>query len=163
MLPRILLRMVRLRFSLASLVAAVFVIALWCAALRQSSKLWASALFTLTVGVLFIALLGAVYDRAGRRAFWLGFSLFGWGYHLFVFGPWFRSATNELLLTTRLLKYLAERLGHGSGPIGLAVQLGDHWYAHPFVVIGHLLLVVVFAIIGGTVARYFLSKARQAD
>ena len=34
----------------------------------------------LTLGLLAVAVLGVVYRREERRAWWLGFALFGWGF-----------------------------------------------------------------------------------
>lgn len=155
--------MSRFQFSLARLIGVVFAIAICCAALRYASKLWASTVFTLTLGILFVGLLLAVYRRAEARAFWVGFSLLGWGYLLMVFGPWFRSAVHNLLLTTRMLDYIAEKLSVSGGRVELAILLGDSWYAAPFVVIGHLLLLLAIAFSGGMMASHFFRQANRGD
>ena len=70
----------RIRFNIASLLVAVLFVAVGFAALRESSDLWDSGLFTLMLTVLLISILLAIHRSDARRAFWLGFALFGWTY-----------------------------------------------------------------------------------
>src|SRR5262249_5055220 len=102
--------MSRFRFSMVTLLAYVGIVAAWCAALRSVSKISASAIFTVTLGVLSVALLGMIFRRQGKRAFWTGFALSGWIYTLFVFGPWCKDNVGTQLLTTPILDYLHSRL-----------------------------------------------------
>ena len=46
------------------------------------SLFWEATIFALTLILLLTAILGSLYRRAGARAFWLGFAVFGWGYVL---------------------------------------------------------------------------------
>lgn len=101
--------MKRFRFSLAGLMAAVLIVAVACAALRFASELWASATLTITVGVLLTAILGVVLREGRIRAFWLGFSVFGWAYLALAFG-WFSTNFTQHLLTTKLLAYAHPKL-----------------------------------------------------
>jgi hypothetical protein len=78
----------RVRFSIAGLMAAVLVLAVAFAGLRTASALWASAVFTLTVTLLAAAILGAVACRGPSRIAWLGFGVFGWTYLLATFWLW---------------------------------------------------------------------------
>ena len=48
------------------------------AALRESTEIWDSSIFSITLGVLLISILLAIHRTEKRRAFWLGFALFGW-------------------------------------------------------------------------------------
>ncbi len=68
----------RFRFSIASLLVVVLYVAVGFAALRESNEIWDSGLFTLTLAALLISILLAVHRTESRRAFWLGFALFGW-------------------------------------------------------------------------------------
>jgi hypothetical protein len=95
------------RVSIAGLMAVVLLVAVGVAALRSASDLWAGALFTLALGVLAIAALGAVSLRGRQRASWAGFAALGWGYLLLAFGPWCDTAIRPRLLTTKLLDILA--------------------------------------------------------
>ena len=95
--------MTRFRFSLIALMAAVFIVAVGFAGLLNASRTWANGLFTLTAGALFVGLLGLVCGRREVRVYWWGFVLFGWGYSVMVFGPWFQTAIRDRLITTNLL------------------------------------------------------------
>src|SRR5579864_2027208 len=68
------------RFSIASLLGAVFFVAIAIAGLRAASDLWDSILFTTTLALLLISTLLAVHRQDRRRAFWVGFALFGSAY-----------------------------------------------------------------------------------
>jgi hypothetical protein len=108
-------RRVPLQFSLLTLFGLVTIVALGCAALRSPSELWASSLFTFTIVVLLAAILRAILRRGPARAFWIGFALFGWGYLLLIFGPWFGRCPAPPLLSTEALTYLQAKL-HKSQP-----------------------------------------------
>ena len=58
----------------------LFILGVGLAALREASDLWESGIFTLTLGVLLISILLTVHQNEKRRAFSLGFALFGWIY-----------------------------------------------------------------------------------
>jgi hypothetical protein len=70
------------RISIAMLLAAMVPIAVGFAALANPTAFWEGSIFLLTMVVMFAAVLGACYRRKAERAFWLGFSLFGWGLFL---------------------------------------------------------------------------------
>lgn len=78
--------MTLLRFTLAQLMAVVFLFGVGFAALRSASQVWSSAVFTLTVIVLSAAILGAMGRRGRARMTWAGFALFGWIYLVTTFG-----------------------------------------------------------------------------
>ena len=63
----------RFRFTIASLLVVVLFVALDFAALRESSDLWESGDFTLTLAALLISILFAVHHIESRRAFWIRF------------------------------------------------------------------------------------------
>src|SRR5262249_876529 len=75
------------------------------AALRNASDLWASLVFLATLGLLATALVGILQRRARARAFWQGFALFGWGYLVVAFGPWFADSVAPKLPTSHLIGY----------------------------------------------------------
>lgn len=75
----------RIRFTIANLLVVVLFVAVGFAALRESSDLCDIGLFSLTLGVLLISILLAVHRTESRRAFWLGFAIFGSAYLCF---PW---------------------------------------------------------------------------
>ncbi len=85
----------RIRFNIANLVAVILILGVGCAALREATDLWVSSIFSLTLGVLLLSILLAVHRREKRRAFWLGFALFGWIYLALTLMP----STESRLIT----------------------------------------------------------------
>src|SRR3954469_1750576 len=94
------------RFTIASLLGLVCFVAVAFAALRRADGLWDSALFTLTLGILLASVLLAVHRTDRRRAYWLGFALFGWTY----LGASLIPPVEARLLTSTGLEYLEARL-----------------------------------------------------
>jgi hypothetical protein len=112
------------RLSIAALMTVVLVCGLAAAALRDASQTWAGLLTLVTLGLLGFALLGILHRRGSARAFWQGFALFGWGYGVLAFGPWFVDQVQPKLPTTQLLGYLYGKL-HPTPASG--VQLAGTW------------------------------------
>ena len=179
--------MLRPRVSLSGLIGCVLVCGLGLAALRNASPTWAGSILLLTLGLLAVAVLGVIYCREERRAWWLGFALFGWGFAALVLAPWSKP---EALPSTMLLDRLYPRVSptkvvaikEGTEPpdvrIGDALVVsndvlkqaiplpyGPADRVYPFLVgtlrvgafrsIGHCLLTVWVACLGGIVARWF--------
>jgi hypothetical protein len=91
-----------LRYNIASILGAIVFVGVGLAALREGDDLWDSGLFSLTLGLLLGALLLAVHRTEARRAFWIGFALFGWGYVSLALLP----STESRLITTKALACL---------------------------------------------------------
>jgi hypothetical protein len=72
----------RFRFSIGSVLLLVLVLAVGFAALRAATALWDSALLGGSIVLLLTSALLVVHRRLEKRAFWLGFSIFGWAYLL---------------------------------------------------------------------------------
>jgi hypothetical protein len=90
------------RFHIASVCGVVLFLGVGFAALRESTDLWDCAIFTLALGVLLVSILLAVHRSKKRRAFWIGFALFGWGYLvLSLIRP-----IESRLLTTKALAFI---------------------------------------------------------
>ncbi len=96
----------RIRFTIASLLVVVLFLAVGFAALRESSDLWDSSIFTITLSVLSLSILLAVHRTDTRCAFWLGFALFGWAYLGLSLIP----SIESRLLTTKGLAFLDSKL-----------------------------------------------------
>src|SRR5205823_11976030 len=77
-----------LQFSLAGQLGIVAFFGLAFAAVSSPSMLWAMMMVMLVWGVLLFAILGILFRRGERRAFWAGFAVFGWGYLAFLFVAW---------------------------------------------------------------------------
>jgi hypothetical protein len=90
------------RFTIASLLGLVLFVAVGFAALREATELWDSAVFSTTVAVLSASVLLAVHRAEQKRAFWLGFALFGW----IALGASLIPPIESRLLTTRALTWL---------------------------------------------------------
>jgi hypothetical protein len=161
-----------LRFSIAGLMGAVLVAAIGLAALRDPSELWAGVIFLLTCGVLMLAVVGVVCRGEARRAWWLGFALFGWGYLVLAF---FLALNGVLpaLPTTPLIRRVLPNIvapggmmGGGMRSVDLLPQFGgmgcvvggaftgmEEWR------ISHSLLALLAAVLGGTLARLVFGTA----
>ena len=69
-------------YSLKSLLALVAWACVGAFALLNASRIWVTVVYSVTVTALLIALLALPCQPSPRRAFWLGFAIFGWGYLL---------------------------------------------------------------------------------
>jgi hypothetical protein len=96
----------RLRFSIASLLALVVVVAVAVAALRAANEAWESGAFGATLLILLTAVLLAVHRAERRRAYWLGFALFGWTYLIASLVP----SVEPRMPTTKGLAYLDSQI-----------------------------------------------------
>ena len=149
----------KLRFSIATLMGAVLLAALALAVFRYGSQVSAGILFLLTCGVLCLGVVGIVCHGGAGRAWWLGFTLFGWGYMALAF--WFSDRLNELPTTT-MLAAVAHWLGIPEpGPTAGSRTAGlDPSFAQA----GHCLWTVLSAVVGGIVAwSLFGGHARDPD
>lgn len=172
--------------TLSGLVAAIALVAIGLASLRNSSLMVAEAWFGLTVLALAWATLGVVNGRRRSRGFAAGFAVFGWSYLLLSLVPESRAQ----LPTSRLLAILEERIS-GSWAMGVdflsletgpfpARRRGAYW--EPVVTsrggipgsleidviqpdfrrIGHSLVTLLFAVAGGVASDAGLARRRAA-
>jgi FG-GAP-like repeat len=105
----------RFRFRLGTLLILIIVLGVGFAALRESNDTWDSSIVSLTLGVFLISTLLAIHRTGKRRAFWLGFALFGAAYLAMSLVP----SIESRLITTKLLGYIDSRVSR-SIPAGLA-------------------------------------------
>jgi hypothetical protein len=96
----------RIRFTIASLLVVVLFAAVGFAALRESNEIWDNGLFTLTLIVLLASTLLGIHRSDARRAFWIGFALFGWIYLGLSLVP----SIESRLITTEVLAYLDSKV-----------------------------------------------------
>jgi hypothetical protein len=97
----------RPRFSIGSLLAFVAIFALGLAALRTPTRVLASAIHTVAAVAVVTGVSFAIIGRGARRAYWIGFSLFGGAYLLHTLG-------SQHLLTDPLLDLLYPHVTVGS-------------------------------------------------
>lgn len=170
--------------TILGLMAVVLLAAIGFASLREATDQWASGIFTTTITGLAFAALYAVYRRGPRRAFWVAFAAFGWGYIVLTFCPGSEIKIRPRLVTTNLLDALFTIVHPGPGPeptvklwdattvnpvnAGGPVNLfsiapagrligsgmGTSPAREPFQDIGHSLAALLLAGIGGVAARY---------
>ena len=112
----------RFRFHIGTLLILVLILGVGFAALRESNETWDSSIFSLTLGMLSVLILLAVHRTEKKRAFWLGFALFGWTYVGLSLVP----SIESRLLTTKALAYLDSNVPDRSIVIG-----GRVWEVSP--------------------------------
>ncbi len=167
-----------LRFSLASLLAVVFFVAVGSAALANATDLWRQITVTLTVVCLLLATLAAVFSRGQTRLFAGGFALTGWLYMTLAFVTAF--GLRDDLLTDSVIQWLSEVI-HGDdaavssgqavadfdndGDLDLVfVGLGNGTFAQQtsslsnLQAIGHALWAIIVGWLGGVVALWLRRK-----
>jgi hypothetical protein len=108
----------RFRFHISSLLSLVLLLGVGFAGLREANDFWDSGVFSLAIGVLLVSTLLAIHRTEKRRAFWVGFALFGWSYLSLIS----ISSIEPRLLTTKALAYLDSRLANR--PL---VITGQYW------------------------------------
>ena len=101
----------RFHFHIGSLLILVVILGVGFAALREAGDLWDSVILCATMVLLLASILLAVHRNAERRAFWLGFALFGWSYVGLAAMP----SIEQRLLTTRVLVHLDSLVPDRSG------------------------------------------------
>ena len=131
----------RVRFSLRQLMGLVTFVAVACTGLLHPSTNLASAVFTATMMLMVVAVLGAVGRRGSARFFWIGFAVAGWGYlwlaHWpdeddYLFERSWQLQTAGPLLSTKLLNLAFMTLhgepdggGGGGGFMSLSAETED--------------------------------------
>jgi hypothetical protein len=111
----------RFRFTIAGLLGLVLFVAVGFAALREATELWDGAVFSTTLGVLSASVLLAIQHADRRRAFWLGFALFGW----ISLGASLIPPIESRLLTTRALAFLDSKMPGRDATGTLTVNWGS--------------------------------------
>jgi hypothetical protein len=109
------------RFRIASVLLLILYLGIAFAALKSATDAWSRALFGIALVAFLSAILLTVHRTGQRRAFWLGFSLFGWVY----LGASLITPIEPLLPTTDLLARVGARWVTPA-PAGLAVADFDN-------------------------------------
>ena len=155
--------------SIAGLSGLIILIGTGLAALRMATVVWTNVASTVVLALLLTAVAGAIFVRGPERAYWTGFAIFGWTYLLFVNGSWIGGQFGYDL--TSGLGELAESMipvetpsnPAGRGIIAMELLASRSVKVGNFVQIGRLFLALLFAIIGGLVARAFAGRAEPFD
>jgi hypothetical protein len=173
------------RVTILGMMAVVAVVATALVALRSTLEIWASAYFSLTLVLLCTAIPGMTYRRGVRRAFWVGFAAFGWPYLILCFGPVpGTSIKPPPLLTTKLLEkayaYVStvppsEIVVGGEGVwddsrnfrVTRVIKTGGFTFfrndTEDFQRVGHGIINLVFACVGGFIAHSFASRVADEE
>jgi hypothetical protein len=96
----------RFRFSIASMMAAILIIALSFAALRINSALCAGIILLTTLALLCTAIFMSLAESGPSRLPWIGCAIFGWTCFILGFGP----VANERLGPPRLTAMLEDAI-----------------------------------------------------
>jgi hypothetical protein len=96
----------RIKFTIGTLLIVVLFLGLCFAALKQASDTWDGGILGVTIGLLLVSILLAVHRVGEKRAYWLGFALFGATYLGLTFVP----AVESRLSTTQALKFLDSKI-----------------------------------------------------
>ena len=162
-----------LQVSLVGVSLCIVVVAVGCAALVSTSRIWVHGLFTVVIVALLLGVLAAVHELHEFRAFWLGFCLFGATYFALSIGPG-SQLTEPYLATAALLdvgyqlvpkrevRTTTVHVPKGTpgirrdGPNG--AYLGT-FVAFPFEthfrLVGHLLTTLIAGMVGAAVSVWF--------
>ncbi len=98
------------RFSIASALAVIAILAVALAALRSPSYLWANVTFSLALGALVVGIVNVIYGRDVGRAYWVGFSLCGGIYLAICTLPGLRDSGCPRLATEVVFDFLYPHL-----------------------------------------------------
>jgi hypothetical protein len=176
--------MKRPRFTIAEIALFVLVVAIGLAAIRSGSAAWTGAIVSVTYFALFCSLLGIAFGRRGRRVYWVGFAVLGWAYISLFYLPWQGANVGDGLFGPNLFEYFGDivhpdpaapgglqnvspgvfgvgSVGGGFGG-GATVGFTNADVRARVVRIGIALEALLWAFLGGWVARYFASGTDEA-
>jgi hypothetical protein len=173
----------RPRFTIASLLGIVLFLAVGLAGLRAATDAWDSGVLGVTLTILLVSVLLFIHRTGIKRAYWLGFSLFGWVYLVMGLVP----PIEARLPTTKALAFLDSKVtgrivtsiafspdGRSIGPwhdstvriwdasTGRALT-GPNGTSENFLRIGHSLLALVLAFLGAHLSRYLYASGRPGS
>jgi hypothetical protein len=96
----------RPRFTIANLLVIVVFLAIGLGALREATDIWDSGVFGVILTVLLISVLLIIHRKGIKRAYWIGFALFGGSYLVMTLVP----SVETRLPTTKGLAYLDSKV-----------------------------------------------------
>jgi hypothetical protein len=111
----------RFRFRIGTLLVLIIALGIGLAALRESNATWDSGVFTLALAALLVSILLAIHRTESRRAFWIGFAMFGWGYLTMSLVPPIASR----LVTTKLLAYIDSKVPRSTPAVVTYFEYND--------------------------------------
>ena len=148
-----------MRFSILTLLGLVAIAGASCAALLNSSYALGRVFVTACFLVLLTSFLGIIYRSDQRRAFWVGFAIFGWGYFMAYWGIVINGISGELAPGIAI-EYAARQLSDTLPHEGRRFS-GNAKDSRPFRTIGHSLANLVVAMGGGWLGWYFYAHGER--
>ena len=150
-----------MRFSILALLGLVAYAAFGCLALTRSTEVWQLITHTAVFITLLSAVLAAVYRSGPKRAFWIGFALFGWAslyIYLSVLDVPLRFLTE--FGETYLLQVMEDTL-----PVDMESSMGGYYNAtiSYFQEIYRSLCSLLFGLIGGSISLLLYSTRQKQD
>jgi hypothetical protein len=150
------------RFSIKAILFVMTICAIGFAALRSGEWLWTAAWFTLVLAINLSAVLGAIYRRGGKRAFWTGFALFGWTYLTIEFVPSLRMADYELI--GRHVNNMVREFFPRAGDSTVTLQTSnDMVRSNSFNQIVHSACGMLFATAGALIGAWFYHSGDRKE
>jgi hypothetical protein len=171
-----------MRYSTRTLLFIFLVLSIGLAALRYASDILGAVFFTAAFFILLVSFVFAMVRRDASQTYWIGFTIFGGGYFLFVMfaergldprsiaiiGSQSNTSSNaqapSLLVTSHLLMWadsftqnVWEFPGYAapmSGPLNSETTRG-------FIAIGQSLFTLFFGVIGGWIADRWSRSSRS--
>lgn len=107
------------RVTIGGTLLVVVVLGVGLAALRSSSPVWASAIYSAAIAAVVFAMLGGIFRRGPARAFWSGFAIVGGIYLVLSCGPWLESTVGNQLVTTAALELFYAAIEPPSPPASM--------------------------------------------
>ena len=114
------------RFTIASVLAVIAILAVALAALRSPSYLWVNVTFSLALGALVVGIVNAIYGRDAGRAYWVGFSLCGGIYFAICSLPGLRDSVCPRLVTEVVFDFLYPHLSPAATPSGSTIIVTNY-------------------------------------
>jgi hypothetical protein len=158
-----------MRFSIRYALAIITLLAVALASLLRAGPVSSSLWITFSLGALLTSIVLSCIEVGRRRAFWLGFAIFGIGYWSVLLlpllfsnssnGNWRQFGSNGLATTFLLDTFYARVVAvFGYTKIERSSS-GTYFLPWDYMRIGHSFFAIVFGIVGGAVAS--ITHARR--
>jgi hypothetical protein len=139
-------------------------------------------IFSVTIAIVLLATLAALFDNGTQRDFWRGFCVIAWIYLFLAFGPWAVGQVRDHLVTDQLLRpihrlitptHAAQYVEPGfqlqqksentyqTGPRSVFEIWGGTWQVTQR--IGHSMWAILLGLAGGYLAIYFGNQRKAAS
>ena len=137
--------------------AAIALVAIFCAAIAAGTVLWLQLVFICTLVVLLVAVLMACWERGPQCAVYIGFAVFGGIYFLLALAPFFGGNTSALLPSNIMMDLI--RSPNDTSPMN-RISLGST-VAVPVRYIVHFGAALMFGVIGGLIGDAIYGRTKK--